>query len=126
MVIVGLLSWWYTAGWRQQMRLLGERLARAFDTFSIDLLVKTWFSPFRQISAGKVNGPIGVQLRAFADRLISRVVGGVIRTGVIIFGSIWLLVVALAGVVELLLWLVVPLFPVIGALLMAIGWVPSW
>lgn len=126
MVIVGLLSWWYTAGWRQRMRLLGERLARTFDTFSIDLLVKTWFSPFRQISAGKVNGPIGVQLRAFADRLISRVVGGVIRTGVIIFGSIWLLIVALAGVVELLLWLVVPLFPVIGALLMAIGWVPSW
>lgn len=126
MVIVGLLSWWYTAGWRQRMRLLGERLARTFDTFSIDLLVKTWFSPFRQISAGKVNGPIGVQLRAFADRLISRVVGGVIRTAVIIFGSIWLLIVALAGVVELLLWLVVPLFPVIGALLMAIGWVPSW
>jgi len=126
MFIVGLLSWWYGAGWRARLRLIGERLLRAFDTFSIDLLLKTWFAPFRQISAGKVRGPLGVQLRAWFDRLISRIIGAIIRTGMIFFGAIWLTILLVLGIVELVLWFVVPLFPVVGAMMLAIGWVPTW
>ena len=55
------------------------KLVSVFDYFSIDLLVRTWFAPFRQISAGAVDGPIGVQIRAFFDRLISRTIGGIVR-----------------------------------------------
>ncbi|MET0979649.1 MAG: hypothetical protein ABWX90_00140, partial [Candidatus Saccharimonadales bacterium] len=60
MFVIGTLSWWYGAGWRQRLAMLRERLANTIDYFSIDLLARTLFSPFRQISAGKVNGPIGV------------------------------------------------------------------
>lgn len=126
MFITGLLGWWYGAGWRQKLRHIGERLARAFDAFSIDLLVKTWFAPFRQISAGRVSGPLGVQLRAWGDRMISRMVGGFIRTVVIIVGVLWLLVLLIVGLCEMIVWLVAPLLPVVGAFLMAIGWVPTW
>ena len=125
MFIVGLFGWWYGDGWRLRGRLIRERIIRAFDQFSIDLLIKTWFSPFRQISAGSVRGPIGVQLRAWFDRLISRLIGGVIRTFVIIFGTIWLVMLALVGVIELLVWLVIPLAPIVGAIAMIIGWTPS-
>lgn len=124
MVIVGFLSWWYGAGWLQRVRAVGQRLETTFDYFSIDLLVRTLFSPFRQISAGKVRGPIGVQIRAFFDRLISRIIGSIVRSFMIIIGSMWLFATAIIGVLAVLIWALVPLFPVFGLILTMNGWVP--
>ncbi len=125
MFIVGLLGWWYGAGWQGRLRLIGERLARAQDFFSIDLLLKTWFSPFRQIGTEGGGRGLSEQMRAMLDKLVSRLIGGIIRTFMIIFGALWLAFLTVAGLVELVLWFVVPAFPVVGLLLFAIGWVPG-
>jgi hypothetical protein len=124
MFILGILSWWYGAGWRQRVTMLREKITSTMDYFSIDLLAKTLFSPFRQISAGKVQGPLGVQLRAFADRIISRVIGGMIRSFMIIIGIIALLLYSIIGGVFVILWAVVPLLPIVGIVLFISGWVP--
>lgn len=124
MFIVGLLSWWYGAGWRRCVMSVGDRLLNAYDYFSIDLLIKTLFSPFRQISAGQVNGPIEVQFRAILDKLISRVIGAIMRTIVIVVGSAALLVSALLGLIRIILWPLVPLLPIAAAVLAMSGWVP--
>ena len=124
MFIVGLLGWWYGAGWRERARIIGERLARTYDFFSLDLLLKTLFAPFRQISAGQVRGSLGVQFRAFFDRLLSRCIGAVVRTLMLIVGAVWTTVLAIAGLIEIVLWLFVPIFPIAGAVMFAIGWVP--
>jgi hypothetical protein len=124
MFILGILSWWYGAGWRQRVTMLREKIASTMDYFSIDLLAKTLFSPFRQISAGKVQGPLGVQMRAFADRIISRVIGGMIRSFMIIIGIVAILLYSIIGGVFVILWAVVPLLPVVGIVLFISGWVP--
>lgn len=125
MFIVGLLGWWYGAGWRERMRIIGMRLLRIFDFFSLDLLAKTWFSPFRQIGTEQAQGGgLPEQLRAFGDRLVSRMIGGVVRTLMIIIGTLILIGMTIAGVIEGILWVVVPLLPVVGVILFAIGWVP--
>lgn len=126
MFIVGLLSWWYGDGWRQRALMVRERLLGAIDYFSVDLLLKTLFSPYRQISAGGVRGPIGVRWRAFVDRLISRCVGAVIRTVVIIIGCVSIVLIAVLGLLVLALWLVIPLAPLAGVIMMIVGWVPRW
>lgn len=104
------------------MALVSQRLNRMFDYFSVDILVKTLFSPFRQISAGRVNGPLGIQLRAFVDRLISRLIGAMIRTAVLVFGVITIILTALFGLFELVLWAVLPILPFIGIVLAVSGW----
>ena len=124
MFILGILSWWYGAGWRQRVTMLREKIASTMDYFSIDLLAKTLFSPFRQISAGKVQGPLGVQMRAFADRLISRVIGGMIRSFMIVIGAAAILLYSIIGCVFVVLWAVVPLLPIVGIVLFVSGWVP--
>jgi hypothetical protein len=124
MVLLGLLSWWYTTGWKQQALSLREKLASTVDFYSIDLLLRTLFSPFRQISAGRVDGPLNVQMRAFFDRLVSRLIGGMVRLFMIIFGSIAIALHATAGVALLLAWVFVPLLPLLGAVLMITGWIP--
>jgi hypothetical protein len=55
MVILGLLSWWYGAGWQQRFVYMRTHIEGMFDYFSIDLLARTLFSPFRQIAAGSIH-----------------------------------------------------------------------
>jgi hypothetical protein len=124
MVLVGILGWWYGTGWHDRMRMVSERLARVEDFFSLGLLTRTLFAPFRQIAAGSASGSVSDKFRALVDQLFSRAVGAVVRIIMLVVGIVWLSVLTIAGVVELVLWLFVPLFPLIGAVLFAIGWVP--
>lgn len=124
MVIVGLFSWWYGAGWKQQVIAVRDNLLSVYDYFSIDLLLKTLFSPWRQIAAGKVRGNISMQMRAWFDRLFSRIIGGFIRTIVMVVGIVSILVVTIVGLLRLCLWPMIPVLPVMGVFLSMTGWVP--
>ena len=124
MFIVGLFSWWYGAGWKHCALAVRDNLHSVFDYFSIDLLLKTLFSPWRQISAGKVRGNIEMQMRALFDNLISRMIGSVIRCVVVIFGLMSIVVTCLIGVVRLVLWPLVPIMPMVFVLFAVAGWVP--
>jgi hypothetical protein len=126
MFLVGILSWWYGNGWMSRVQIIKERLASSADFFSVGLLITTLFAPFRQISAGKVGGSISVQLRAFTDRLISRFVGAFVRIFMIIFGLVIMFFQAIFGILVIVIWPIIPLFIVIGLVMMVIGWVPQW
>ena len=126
MFLVGILSWWYGDGWRTRAAMVGSRIARTSDYFSVGLLLSTLFSPFRQISAGTVEGGLAVQLRAFLDKLISRIIGAIVRTFMILFGLMTIILQAVFGGIVLLAWVVVPLLPIIGLIMTVVGWVPIW
>lgn len=126
MIIVWAFSWWYGAGWASQLDALKERLSASFDYFSIGLLLRTLFSPYRQISAGTVNGPITLKLQGFADRLVSRIIGAFVRSLIIIIGTIWLMLLFIIGGLLLIVWAFVPFAPLMGFIAMLAGWVPQW
>lgn len=126
MIIVGILSWWYGQGLRLRLKRIADQLVASYDYFSIDLLIKTWFAPFRQISAGSVSGPIAVKFRAFTDRLFSRLIGFVVRSVMIVLGAIWLFISCLLGVTKIMLWLLAPALPIIGLILALIGVNLAW
>lgn len=121
MLFMSLFRWWYSDGWRQRAVVVNARLDSVLDYFSIGLLLKTLFSPFRQISAGRVDGPLGVQMRAMADKLISRAIGGVIRSAILVVGLVAIALQALFGLVILVGWLFVPVLPIVGVVLMVLG-----
>jgi hypothetical protein len=124
MFVVGILSWWYSAGWRQRLAMLQERLAKTTDYFSIDLLAKTLFAPFRQIAAGRVDGPLSVKLHAFFDRLTSRMIGAAVRSIMIFVGILAIFAHSLIGFVSLVIWALIPALPVLGITLFISGWTP--
>lgn len=121
MLFVSFFKWWYSDGWRQRARLMGNRLEGVIDYFSIDLLAKTLFQPFRQDSTGRVDGSLDMKLRALADNLISRVLGAIIRLVILLFGLIAIAAYALIALVMLIVWAIVPVAPVIGLILMVAG-----
>ena len=96
-------------------------MLRTADHFSIGLLIRTLFNPYRQIAAGGVRGPLPVQLRAFFDRLFSRAVGSVVRSLLIIVGLLALVCQGVWVLISLLAWLLLPLTPVIGLVLWQLG-----
>lgn len=124
MIIWGMVAWWYTEGWYQCLSRVRERIEATLDYFSFDLLLGTLFAPFRQISAGNVRGSFEVQVRAFFDQLISRVIGMIVRLLTIVIGSIVVLLNLLIALVLLVGWVFVPLLPVIGLVLFSLGWTP--
>lgn len=122
MLFVSLFKWWYGAGWRRRALLVNGRLEGVMDYFSVDLLLKTLFSPFRQISAGRVDGPLGVQLRALADKLISRIIGAMVRLVILVIGLVVIALTAIFGLTILIAWAFVPVLPILGLLLALTGW----
>lgn len=127
MFLVGLISWWYGRGWTEQWTRTTGRFKATLDFFSIGQLVSTFFAPFRQISAADgSDGSLGGALRAFADKLLSRFIGSIIRFFTILIGSVVIFAQAVYSSVVLVVWWFVPLLPVIGAMFYAVGWVPEW
>ena len=126
MFLRGFISWWYGGGWLRRVQMIKDRLIASADFFSVELLLSTLFSPFRQISADNIVGSISDQMRAFFDRLLSRTIGAFVRTFMIIFGLVAMFLQIIFGIFTLLFWLIIPLLPAIGLIVAVIGWVPKW
>lgn len=93
---------------------LGNQLKNAADFFSIRLLVRNMFAPFRQISAGgTASKALGDQLSAFFDRLLSRFVGAMVRFFLLIIGTVIIIVQAVVGAIVAVLWPLAPLLVVV-------------
>jgi hypothetical protein len=123
MFIVGMLSWWYTAGWKKIYNILVEKLVISEDFFSMDILISNLFAPFKQISAGSyIGGTLQDKMRDWFDKQFSRVFGAIIRLLLIIVGIGWLLVQAVIDIAILFIWPLLPILPIIGFIFMfAIG-----
>lgn len=60
-------------------------------------------------------------MRALIDRVFSRLIGAFIRLLLLVVGGITIALQVILALVVILLWLLVPLLPVAGIVLMAAG-----
>ncbi len=118
MLVVSFVQWWYGRGFKEYLAKFVDRLKDAADFFSIRLLVRNFFAPFRQIATEKRdNLPLNERIHAWADLLISRLVGATIRFFLLIIGTIFLIVRAAVGLVIMILWPLAPLVLVYSVML---------
>lgn len=122
MLLIGFLQWWYLRGWSTFAHGLIDKLRNSADFFSIGLLLRTLFYPFRQISAySNENASLQDQFKAFFDKLLSRVIGAVVRLGILVFGMIAILLEATLGFALTIIWPFVPFMPVVAIILAVMG-----
>lgn len=117
MIIFDLLGWWYLEGWHGFGRGLIEKMRGALSFFSIGALMRTLFAPFRQISANDT----GATLQVFFDRLISRLVGAVVRIFLMIVGIIVFILEAILSLILMVIWPLTPILPVVCIILAVMG-----
>jgi hypothetical protein len=110
MLVIALFSWWYGSGWLWAANRLRARLTGVGREYSVGILLKTLFSPWKQIiSTTGAQSTIGLNFNIMLDNLISRFVGLTVRSLTLLAaGFIWLLTLAV-GLAVLLIWPAVPL-----------------
>lgn len=118
MLFTGMIEWWYINGWKMFLHGLANNLKNAADFFSIRLLVRNMFAPFRQISAeGTDSSAMDARMAAFFDRLLSRVIGAIVRFFLLIIGTVLIIMEAVVGIVLAIAWPLAPLLIVLCVLL---------
>lgn len=122
MVIILALRWWYSAGWLWAWRRsVNERLQWCLETFSMPALVRTWFSPFKQTYSRAQSGSIDLKVQAAVDNLISRIIGTLARTFILLAGLVCMVGSIASGLLIVLLWPIVPLLPLVSIVLFSVG-----
>lgn len=108
MMILELFRWWYGQGWRLVFQHAGQRLVNIGNDFSVGTLLRTLFAPWRRIMTYPGSG-LDAHLRAMVDNLVSRCVGFFVRMSVLIAVIILGIVVLLVGVIQVIVWPLIPL-----------------
>lgn len=116
MLALNIIEWWYVRGWMLFVQNLRQKLHNDADFFSIGLLFRTLFEPFRQISANSeaASEDLPGRLSVFFDKLLSRVIGAVVRTIIIFVGILLMILEAIFGLILIILWPAVPFLPILG------------
>lgn len=122
MLLFSMLGWWYFRGWKWVAKyLLVVRTKRILDFFSVSDLVKTLFAPFRQDVVDTKNAPVGYKLQALGGNLISRFLGFLIRTTLILLGILCTLANGVFGITVVIVWPLIPFAPLVSFLLVMWG-----
>jgi hypothetical protein len=120
---ITLVFWRWYYGEAMKDVLLGWKNYIIFATqyFSIPLLFKTLFAPWKRDITKK---PRGFDVKKFFEYLafnaISRTIGLIIRFFTIIVGIIFLILTIIAGAIFFVLWLILPLI-ILGLLIFALA-----
>lgn len=113
-----ILRWWYGTLPGMLRKRFQLSLAALADFFSFGDLARTLFYPWKRDIYTAQNQPLGKILEAWEMNLMSRLIGFVIRSSVIIGGGIiFLFSIALA----VLLWVIIILAPALLLILLFLG-----
>jgi hypothetical protein len=108
MLALEFFSWWYSQGWVQLLRNIRRRMVRTSHLFSLPVLVRTLFAPWKRIITDPGAG-LDAHVRAATDNFVSRLIGFCVRLMVLFTAGLILLFVGISAVVELILWPLIPL-----------------
>ncbi len=112
---VDLFGWWYGEGFKDLSSKFSSLFGSTSDFFSIGLLTKSLFQPFRQtLTTSNYKRNFWEKL---GDALVSRTVGFLVRFCLIVAGCFALMLEVICMGLTYLLW---PILPVIPLLLIAL------
>lgn len=114
-MIFELFRWWYGAGWLQAVHNVNDWTTGVRRAFSLPLLVKTLFAPWRRIISISGRG-LDAKIQAGVDNLVSRTVGFMSRFIILIAAALLMFLVFVAGSVLVIVWPFIPIAIVAGVI----------
>lgn len=110
-ILIRYLTWYFFDVPKEILRGWKNFLVFNLNYFSFFLLLKTFFSPWRQYKWSYGRGfDISRYLEAFFSNLISRVLGAIMRSFLIVSGILTEIFIFLVGVAVFLTWFLLPVF----------------
>ncbi len=114
MLLMSFFTWWYGPGWFRNFTQSKVHIANFSKNFSVSILFKTLFAPWKQIYSTAQGRQTAVD--KFTDQLISRLVGFAVRSMTLLFASLGLLFIAVFQLLWILLWPFLPMLVVVALL----------
>lgn len=106
--VPNFFEWWLVDEPINLWGIIVKITHRVLIFFSIPILIKTLFSPWKRDAHSAVNSSLDVIIRVIVDNLISRLVGFTVRSITILIGLTVTFLTFLAGMGLLLFWLFLP------------------
>jgi len=114
-ILIQYLSWQFFDVPKKLIKVWKNFLLFNLNYFSILLLIKTLFAPWRRYKMSYGRGfDIGRYFEAFFSNLIFRILGAIIRIFLIIIGLFAEVFIILAGIIVFLGWLLGPVILIYG------------
>jgi len=107
--LVAFISWWLKIVPKKIIYIGNKTAIKEFNFFSIDLLFKTLFLPWKRDEIDTSNLSLQDRLQILIMNLVSRLVGAVVRGGTIFFGLCAIAFIYVATVVCALIFIFLPL-----------------
>ena len=117
--MLSFFSWWYGQGLVGLVHSIQRRMEQLADMFSVAILLRTLFSPWRRIITYPGAG-LEAHLRAMLDNMVSRVIGLIVRISVLLSAVVLFVLLAILSAVQIIVW---PLLPVIALGLIVWGFI---
>lgn len=118
MSLIYLLSWWYGKGWGWAISSVLQKLKDINEAFSIPILLRTWFAPWKQI---QTQATFRNFFQAAIDNLISRFVGSMVRGSMMLVALLSSLAIFTFAILTALIWPIIPALILIFPLLAVKG-----
>lgn len=117
-ILVQFLIWYIFDVPKEIIRGWGNYLAFNLNYFSVLILIKTYFSHWHKyrFSYGKKLDP-GKYIEAFVGNMMSRFIGMILRTFIIIFGVLSEFFTFVFGAIILIGWFLLPIFLFMGLII---------
>jgi len=120
-IIRDYFVWHYTTAWFLLWGVWRNFLWFVIHFFSLPQLMRSWFAPFKRITEDRGDRYDLEDLASYVIiGFISRVIGALMRTIIILIGLIALVLTIVGGFVTYLLWALIP-FIILGVLGMSIS-----
>ena len=114
-IIIQWLCWQFFDVPRDILKTWRNFLLFNLNYFSILLLLKTLFSPWRKYRWEYPKGfDIGKYFEVFTSNLISRIMGTIMRVMLIFIGVLVEFFIILLGIIVFFSWLILPIFLILG------------
>ena len=108
MLVSDVLRYWYSVEIPKAPRRLQGFILVTADAFSMPLLLRTLFAPWRKDVISTRNLALPERMRVFWYNLVSIFIGFFVRLFVLSIASLAVVLILLGGVVFLALWVVLP------------------
>jgi len=117
-IVIQYLAWYFFDVPKNIIKAWRNFLLFNLDYFSVPLLLKTLFSPWRRYEMPYGKGfDIGRFFEAFFSNLLFRIMGAMIRIGLIIIGIFMEILLLIGGAIVFLGWLTSPVILIYGLIL---------
>jgi len=109
----GLWSW-YIFSIKSLFSNIKLIVLKTLDYFSVTILLKTLFYPWRRDVMTTRNLPINIRFRVMIFNLLSRLIGACVRLVTIFIGLIITFLVYILGAATIVVWILMPMLVLAG------------